>query len=166
MPVIKLFFDICLFRKGPQHVPASQMLLGVVGAAYLTVGLVLLGLETNWVDAILQVIAEAAMMLGFLWITLSVSGLMPRFLQTTIAMLGSDAMISSLAVPLIALIPNSHETTAVYLGLLFLMLWHLAVVAHIFRHALSRALGVGIALAIVYVVASYQVMLLLFAPTV
>jgi hypothetical protein len=165
MPLIKLFFDICLFKKGPQDLPASGLLLGLATLAYLLVGIVLLGLEATWADAAIQALVEGAMLLGFLFITLKVTGLMSRFLQTASAMLGCDALISSLAVPLLTWMLTSPEAKGVYLFLLLLMLWHLAVVAHILRHALSRHLGIGLGLAIVYVVASYQVMLLLFAPS-
>jgi len=163
MPLIKLFFDICLFKKGPQDLPASGLLLALTTAAYLLVGLILLGLETNWTDALVQVLAEAAMLVGFLFVTLKVAGLMPRFLKTTAAMLGTDALISCFAIPLLTWMMNAQGTQGVYLFLLLLMLWHLAVVAHILRHALSRPLAVGAGLAIVYVIATYQVMLLLFA---
>jgi hypothetical protein len=165
MPLIKLFWEICLFRRGPQDVPSSQTLLGLSALAYFAVGLTLLGLETGWPEAAAQVLAEAVMLLGFLWATLSVAGLKSRFIRTLIAMLGTDALISSFAIPLMIGIPQSPQAQGFYFGLLLLMLWHLTVVAHIFRHALSRPLGVGLGVAIVYVVASYQMMLLLFAPT-
>lgn len=166
MPLIKLFFDICLFKKGPQDLPASRLLLGLTMLAYLLVGVVLLGLESNWGDAVIQALVEVGMLLGFLFVTLKVAGLMHRFMQTTIAMLGTDALISSCAVPLLTWMLTSPQAKGVYLFLLMLMLWHMAVVAHILRHALSRSLAVGLGLAIVYIVASYQVMLLLFAPSV
>ena len=172
MPLIKLFFDICLLRKGPQDLPASGLLLGLTIFANLVVSVVLLGLETDWADAVIQALVGGAMLLGFLFITLRVAGLMPRFLQTSIAMLGSDALISSFAVPLLAMMivasPDEKSADAFLLILktifLIMMLWYVAVLAHILRHALSRPLGIALALAIVYVLASVQVMSLLFAP--
>ena len=166
MPLIKLFVDICLFKKGPQDVPVSPLLLILSLLAYLLVGVFLLGLETSWSEGVLQALVEAVMLFGFLWITLKTAGLMSRLLQTATAMLATDALISSLAVPLLTWMVTSPEAKGVYLFLLLLMLWHMAVVAHILRHALSRTWAIGVGLAIVYVVASYQVMLLLFAPKV
>jgi hypothetical protein len=164
MPLIKLFIDICLFKRGPQDVPASPVLLGLVVLVYLGVGFVLLSLEGQWSDAIMQVLVELSILLGFVWVNLRFMGFQARFVQTAAAMTGCDALISSFAVPLLSWMALSAQSKGAYLMLLGLMLWHLAVVAHIFRCALSRPLGVGIGLAIVYVVLSYQVMLLLFPP--
>ncbi|WP_045223494.1 hypothetical protein [Methyloterricola oryzae] len=164
MPLIQLFIDICLFRRGPQDVPASQLLLGLAVLVYLTVGVVLLGLEGMSMEAVLQALVELLILLGFVWGNLKFLRLQKRFVQTAIAMLGADALISSLAIPPVAWMAYSAGARGAYLLLLLLMLWHLAVVAHILRHALSRPLGVGIGLAVVYVVASYQVMLTLFPP--
>lgn len=166
MPLIKLFLDICFYRKGPQDLPASGLLLGLSLLAYLTVGVVLLGLETTWTDAVIQALVEAGMLLGFVFITLQIAGLTSRFLQTSAAMVGTDAIISTFAVPLLTWMISSPESRGViYLLLLMLMLWHLAVVAHILRHALSRSLAIGFGLAIVYIALSYRVMVALFAPT-
>ncbi len=162
MPLIKLFLDICLFRKGPQDTPASTMLLNWTLGAYFVVGFALLGLETQWVEAVIQVLLEGAMLLGFVWISLKAAGKMNRFLQTTIAMLGTDALISSLAIPLVAIAVANPHAVIITLLLLMLMLWHVGVVAHILRHALSQTLAIGLGLAIVYVVFTYQIMVLLF----
>lgn len=164
MPLIQLFIDICLFRRGPQDVPASRLLLGLAVAIYLGVGVALLGIEGMSVESVLQALVELLILLGFVWANLTFVRLQGRFVQTATAMLGSDALISSFAIPLVAWMALSEGARGAYLLLLLLMLWHLAVVAHILRHALSRPLGVGIGLAIVYVVASYQVMFALFPP--
>lgn len=164
MPLIKLFIEICLFRRGPQDVPASQLLMGLAIAAYLAVGIGLLAMEGLHLGAVLQALVELLILLGFVWANLQFMRLQNRFLQTAIAMLGSDALISSLAIPLVGWMALSEGAKGAYLLLLLLMLWHLAVVAHILRNALSRPLATGFGLAIVYVVASYQLMLILFPP--
>ncbi|MDD5033675.1 MAG: hypothetical protein PHE55_02870 [Methylococcaceae bacterium] len=162
MPLIKLFLEICLFRKGPQDAPASIFLLGLSSAAYFAVGFVLLGLKIQWLEAVLQVFLEAVMLLGFVWVSLMVAGKLTRMLQTTIAMMGTDALISSFAVPLLAFLMENPQASIIQLFLLLLMFWHVAVVAHILRHALSQPFGMGLGLAVIYVVLSYQVMVMLF----
>lgn len=165
MPLIRLFFDICLFRKGPQDAPASTILLKICLGAYVMVGMVLMILEARWQEAMLQVILEGAMLLGFIWISLKAAGKMNRFLQTTIAMTGADALISCFAIPLVVVVTANPQAYLVHLLLLMLILWHIAVVAHILRHALSQSLGIALGLAIVYVIFSYQVMVLLFVQS-
>jgi len=166
MPLIRLFLDICLFRKGPQDVPASMMLLRFALAAYFLVGVALTVLEAPWLEGIAQVLLEAAMLLAFVWVSLLAAGKTSRWLQTLISMLGTDALISGVAIPLEALLLVNPQASVVHLILLLLMLWHLGVVAHILRHALSQTLAVGLGLAIVYVAFSVQVLVMLFgAPT-
>lgn len=166
MPLIKLFLAICLFRKGPQDIPLSAVLLKLSLTIYAVVGLILTGLETGLPEAALQVLLEMGMMLGFVWISLKAAGKLPRLTQTMTAMLGTDALISSLAIPLLALLKGEPPIPIAHLLLLSLTFWHIAVISHILRHALSQSLGLGIGLAIVYLVASYQIMMLLFGvPT-
>jgi hypothetical protein len=164
MPLLKLFLDICLFRKGPQDAPASPALLKLALSAYFLVGLLLAILEAHWLEGILQVLLEAAMLLGFAWASLMAAGKTSRWLQTAIAMLGTDALVSSFAIPLDAVLLASPQAGLLHLLLLLLMLWHIAVVAHILRHALSQALAVGLGLSIAYVFFSVQVLILLFGP--
>lgn len=71
-------------------------------------------------------------------------------------------MISATAIPLLALLLMAPEAKPVYIFLTFLLLWHLAVVGHILRHALAIPFFYGVALAFGYVVISYQVMMALF----
>lgn len=165
MPLVKLFLDIALFRKGPQHVPASGLLFGLALLAYVLVGLVLLGSEASWPEAVSQVAVEMALLLGYTWLSLAVLKLAARFLQTATAMLGTDALLSSFAIPLVVGMPVASGSGAGYFLLLLLMLWHLGIITHILRNALGCSLAVAIVLAIVYIGGTYQIMLLLFAPT-
>ena len=152
-PLLKLYFDICRFRKGPQDVPASAFLLGLTITAYATVGLLLFSIETDLLSAIFQVLIEGGMLLGFLYVTL------------VSAQLGTDALISSMAIPLLALTAGARGPQSAYIFLLMLMLWHVSVVANILRHALSKSYGFGLGLAIAYFVGTYQIMSALAPPT-
>ncbi len=146
MPLIKVFMEICLFRKGPQDVPASTLLLRLALAAYFLVGLVLTSLENQWLEGILQIVVEGAMLLGFTWISVMMAGKRGRLMQTVSAMLGTDALLSSFAIPMQAVLLADPQYNIIYVILLLLMLWHIAVVAHILRHALSQTLAVGLRL--------------------
>jgi len=162
MPLVRLFLDLCLFKKGPQDMPASMMLLKLALLAYFLVGMALTVLETDWLEGVLQVLLEGAMLFGFVWISLIAAEKTHRWLQTSIAMLGTDALISSFAIPLKIVLLADPQAGLIYLLLLLLMLWHIGVVAHILRHALSQTLAVGLGLSIVYVFFSLQVLILLF----
>ena len=162
--VIDLFLDICLFRKGPQDAPASTLLLAIAIVAYVLVGLVLFGIEVGPTQALLQIVVEGGALLGFTYLTLLASGYRNRILQTTIAMVGTDALISTSALPLVVVALYTQEGQIAYALLLALTLWHLAVIAHILRHALSRSYSHGLVLAIAYFLGTYYLMNLVIGP--
>lgn len=164
MLLIRLFLNICLFDKGPQDVPASPVLLKLALSAYFVIGMALTVMETPWLEAILLVLLEMAMLLAFIWVGLMAAAKMNRWLQTSIAMLGTDVLLSSIALPLKAVLLANPDIGILHLLLLLLMLWQIGVVAHILRHALSQTLAIGLALSIVYVLFSLQVLVLLFGP--
>lgn len=164
MPLLHLLLNICIFRKGPQHVPASPVLLGLTLAAYLFMGTILLGLETDGPEGLLHALTEAMLLGGFLWTTLSLMGKRARLLQTAIAVFASDALISTVAIPLLILMTHTAEAKPAYLVLLGLMIWHWAILGHILRHAVSVRWIQGIGLALVYMILSYRIMSVIFSP--
>lgn len=165
MPLIRLFIEICLFRKGPQDIPPSMLLLWLTACTYLMVGFLLLGLEVDWLPAVVESLAELAMLLGFVWLLLALFKKTPRWQKTATAMLGSDVVISAPAIPLVGWTLAVPDAAGIHLILFGMMLWHVAVVAHILRHALSKPWTTGLLLAVAYVAGSYSVMMTLFPPT-
>lgn len=164
MPLIKLFLDICLFRKGPQDVPYSNFLFNLSLGAFLSVDIVLGMMQTDGLLVVPQALLETLMLLGFAWISLKAANKTGRLPQTYIALLGTDALISSLAVPLVAAAMIDPKLGIAQVLLLMLLLWHTGIIAHILRCALSQTLGVAVGLAIVYVLFSYQIIIALFGP--
>lgn len=162
MALVQLFIEICLFRKGPQDVPASWLLFWPALMTYLLVGVVLLGLEAGWGLGAIEALVEATLLLGFLWLLLWFFHKSERWLPVASSMLATDVVISVPAIPLLAWAMVSPEWHGVYLLLLALTVWHVAVVGHILRHALSQSWTVGLLWSIGYVVGSYQVMVRLF----
>ncbi|QXP83857.1 hypothetical protein ABZN20_03770 [Methylococcus sp. ANG] len=165
MPLIRLFIEICLFRKGPQDIPPSTLLLWLTAGTYLIVGFILLGLEVEWLPAIIESVAELAMLLGFVWLLLALFKKTPRWQKTATAILGSDVVISAPAIPLVGWTLAVPDAAGIHLILFGMMLWHVAVVAHIFRHALSKPWTTGLLLAVAYVAGSYSVIMTLFPPS-
>lgn len=163
MPLIRLFLDISLFNKGPQDTPASTFLLALTVAANLIVGIGLSVLEADWADALVQSLAGSFLLAGFLWIALSVTRKLSRFLQTATAAFGCDTLIGAVAAPLLSgsqLTPEGKGVAGILLSLL--LLWQITVIGHIVRHALSVPFMAGLGLAFVYTVVSYMTMMALF----
>lgn len=160
MTVLRLFLDICLFRKGPQDIPASSFLFRLTVIIYLIVGFIFLQLGTTGLKALTETVFETFIALGFVWGLLAFTKKTPRFRQTATSLLGSDALISSLAMPFMAAINYNAGAGGPYLIMLVLLIWHISVIGHILRHALSSNLTFGLGIALVYVFMSYQIVAL------
>jgi hypothetical protein len=160
--LISLFWSITLFRKGPQDVPYSRLLLYwmlTVDAGVNSGLLIINAAEMIWA----QVLADTCITAAFTWPLLYFAGLKARFMQTWTSLLGTDVIISLFAAaPLISL--EQHANNAAQWALLLLLLWHWLVYGHIFRHALNRSWSMGLALALFYILLSSQIMGALFPP--
>lgn len=151
-----------MFKRGPQDIPASLFFLGIVLIMNAVVGLAILSMEAPFLAALPQFLASIAFLAGFSWIVLGLSGKTMRFQQTLTALLGTDTLISLMALPFLIAISWDHEFGLAYYILLGSMLWSVAVVGHIIRHALSSSYLYGLGLSILYFVGSFQAMAYLF----
>ncbi len=161
--LIKLYFDMCLLRKGPQDAPYSLFVFWLSVALYGIAGLLLLYMSLGWLDSMIQLTVEIVLILGFTGGMLALSGRLSRFFQTASAMLGTDAIISFLGLPVISSMLLGSMSSLPYYVSIGLMIWHLFITGHIFRHALDKSFGFGLGLAFLYIFFSFQMMVLLFA---
>lgn len=159
--IITLFFDIALLKKGPQDVPASAVLARLIMLAYALVNFLILAMNGHWLDALLQVAIEIALLMAFTWAALYWARKPARVPQTVTALMGSDALISFCAIPAMATL-TLHSSAIAFVVVVLMMLWHWVVTGHIFRHALSSSLVFGLGLAFLYILTSYQILSLLF----
>lgn len=159
--LILLFFQMTLFKKGPQDVPASAFVLRLLLPVYVAVNYLILLMNGASSTALLQIAVDFALIVGFSWPLLYVSGKTARFPQTLAAMIGSDVVISFFALPAIGTL-NTNANDLAYFFMLALVLWHWLVSGHIFRHALDRSLFFGLGIALLYIMLSSQIMAALF----
>ena len=66
--IIKLVFDICLFKKGPQDLPDSVWLLRILLVAYVSIRALMLSIHFDWLTVLLQIVVEIFLVFGFVWI--------------------------------------------------------------------------------------------------
>jgi len=162
LDILKLIFDICLFKKGPQDVPYSLPLLRLMLIADAVASFIMLFIGSQWLMALLQAGVGITLVLGFSWVTLYLGHRLERFYQTSCALLGTDALISFFALPGTAALMTGRMTLLAFSVMLGLMIWHWAVTGHIIRHALGKTLLFSLGLAFLYILVSYQVMALVF----
>ncbi len=164
---VEPFLQLCLFKRGPQDLPPSTLLLTLVSLVYVIVtGLMVLPYFPVAVS-LLQGLLDFAILAGYTWLILLLSGYPRRWLQTLIALLGAGTILTTLMLPLLY---NAGQDPSAWVALTYLFAagWLLVLYAHIFRLALSaRSLGYGMIFALGYVLLSAALMQRLFpAPTV
>lgn len=167
--LIRLYFDIALWRRGPRDVPASFPLLVLVAVPYLVTS----GVQSALMypaegpgGALARAGADLAMTVVLFWIVLAVARRGHRYVQTLSALLGTGTL---LALPMLGLlllgrqVPNGSPLEfLVSLASLPLLVWALFVIGHIVRSALEAPLATGMAVAMSYFVVSYLLLVQLF----
>lgn len=163
LKLLNFFVDLCLLRRAPQNLPASQLLLMIVLAVNALAGIVL-GMQT-WAGAgvaFAATLLDIGVLLGLLWVALQVRGVTPRFVQSATALLGAGTLFTLLAMPLQPLLDTPEEIEAGALLYLLLLIWVQLVYGHVLRHALNLNLVSGVALSLVYTFTSAVLIELLF----
>jgi hypothetical protein len=159
--LLKLFFDICLFKKGPQDIPVSNWLLRFLIVIYAFISFLIIFLSSDAADTILQVLIGIMLILGPAWVILYVAKKLHRYQQTTCALIGTDTLFSFFALPAMATLIG-QGTMLAFITIVILMLWHWVVSGHIFSQALEQPFSFGLGISFLYILTSYQVMALLF----
>ncbi len=160
--IIKLLFDICLFKKGPQNLPNSVWLLRILVIVDVGISFLMMNIRTDWFNSLLQAVVGVLLVVGFSWIMLYLARRLERFDLTACALLGTDALIGFFALPGIASMMLGRGALLAFFVMIALMIWHWAVIGHIIRNALGQTLVFSLGLAFLYILGSYQVMALLF----
>lgn len=155
LTLFRAYFSICTFRRGPQDLPAA--------AALLLLSLCLYGLSSVAMvlparalpAALLAGCVDTGLLLAITWVLLHLRGVPARFRQTGTALTGTGFLFAVASLPLLYLrgVYGVETDAAVLVMLLVLLLvvWNIAVMAHILRNALSAPYPMGVLLAIGYI---------------
>jgi len=162
----KAFLDICLLRKGPQDLPKSTVLLYMCLTLY-TVFDVLLTLQARSIeDALLVSLVDVCFLLAVTFFILKQHHHLDRWIQTITALCGTGVILGIFIFPLVyGGAQNQYETwlqQIIILLFLVMVIWNIAVLAHIVRHAISSSMGIGIMIAILYIWMSSLLISMLF----
>jgi len=164
--LLKRLFNICLLTRGPQDLPFSVPLLRLVLLLYFVTGLLSLLTYVSVDMAVMMMLLDVALLLGFSWVCLQAFRMQPRFVQMLTALAGVGILFNLLSLPLLAQIQLARETGQMAGGLSFLLLflisWNLAVIAHIFRETFNVRLLAAFLLTLAYKVIEFSVSQLLF----
>jgi hypothetical protein len=152
---LRICLDIVLWRRGPQDLPASGLLLAIAVAAYVAVSaaqLALLG-ETaaTW---LFFVVVDPLLLAAWLWLVLRLYGHRERFLQAASAVFGTGAVLGlGLYLPLQLFITGlGYDPTsglAQFFALVLVVVFAL-VTGRIIKLATDSNLFTGIAVSLTY----------------
>ncbi|MDX1804083.1 MAG: hypothetical protein R3292_08375 [Alcanivorax sp.] len=162
--LIKLFWHFCLFRASPAQSPYSPALFLLVLAAWLLVQLLVASLQnalpvgelmTSQVISMAVVLAGCGLLLAF-------KRLSGRWLQTAMALVGVELMMTLVSLPLL-LVRLSVTQPLPFLDGLYLMLisWQLAAQGFIYHRSLSVSPFLGLGVAITLLIVSYALVVTL-----
>jgi hypothetical protein len=166
LQLIRLWFDICLFRKAPQDLPASGFLSGLSLTCYVLVSFLVAFPSSGIVSAVQLALLDVLMLVVFVSALLYLQSKTERVGQTLSAMAGSGSLLGLFALPLVLLVdpglPAEQLSPLLTISWLSLLIWNLFVMAHIMRHALSISFAVGLGAAVLYALVSMQMIATLF----
>jgi hypothetical protein len=155
-------FDIAIHRRGPDELPASRFLLGLLLGLYLIVGVISLwafGLNTE--ANVAALVIDCAFFIACVFVTLRLFGHERRFIQTTSALLGTDVVLSLIGLPLSFWTRDPgapvDQISVVLILRILILLWWIDVAGFIFGRALGRPYVIGLVFVILYVAVSLNI---------
>lgn len=152
---LRIFLDIVLWRRGPQDLPASGLLLAVAVVAYVAVSILQLALiEDSASSWLFFLVIDPLLLAAWVWLLLRLYARSERFLQTASAVFGTGAVLGlALYLPLqmIVMAIGAEPTSGIAQVFALLVLVTFALVAgRIFKLATDSNLFTGIAVALTY----------------
>ena len=154
--LIKPFVNLCLLNSDPQDLPVSATLLWLTLSSYLLISIVLALPVYGLSMSILQALIEVGLLITYTSIVLQTTAHPERYTQTLSALAGTGVIFGLLALPLVYSIYSSASVdgTADILTLfayLLILAWLLVVYGHVFKHALSSGIFVGLLVGLGYI---------------
>jgi hypothetical protein len=155
---------ILRLRLRPQDLPGDRRWTLLAGGCYVLAGTLLLALREFPAARLPFMLAvDLAVLLLFIGVALGLAGRGPRLPQTLQALLLAGTWFVLLALPTVPVrIDPEAETLSTPEALvagysLALMIWSIAVMAHVLRHALEWPLHRALALSLLYTVTNLLV---------
>lgn len=153
--------EIALRRRGPESLPDSTFLTGLLFAIYVIVSLIYLFLHggLNWLG-LGDLVAQLALAFGFVFAVLTFFKLERRYRQTMSAFLGVNTVVLLVYLPVAlgALLLDVDLADVPFAWVRFgFFLWSVIMEAHVFARALSQPLVLGFMVDMLYVLPSFNI---------
>ena len=135
--------DMMRLRSGPQDLPASRALTVILAIAYVSQGFVA-GSVLGEPDSAPRTILAIAVQFGVVLAMLNMRNLQQRVDQTISALSATGFLFSVVSIAVLSRLQPGETDPNVALIYLALFIWSLIVDAHIYRHAFSFKMSMGV----------------------
>jgi len=158
---ILTLLDMLRLRSGPQNMPEAWSLAVVLSLAYIAQGFMadqILGEADGAPRSLLAISVQ----FGLVAVLLHFRKFQARLPQTLTALAGTGFIFGLLAILILIRVEpgkSQPDLAVLYLGLFG---WSLAVDAHIYRHALSVRMGIGVLFAVTIFAANFVLLRTVF----
>lgn len=155
LQLVKVFWDICRLKAGPQKLPKGTYLLvsavfaGIIVDSF-TAPIFIPAL--SGFDIVKIVTIYDVLLLAAIYLLLKLVGLEERGIQTVTAIAGSGFLISLILLPSLLMLNSAEGVKSFAFYILVDTAWRIAVNAHIFRHAFSINLLLAMVVSMSYLV--------------
>lgn len=154
--ITKAFYEICLLKRQPQDIPGSVVFFAMCTAAYTLSSFILTLAYQDFQKSVTVAFIDAGLTILITYLLLLAIRKPERNLQTCTALLGTGTIFSLLATPVYYLlaVPAVGQSGNPILSFLVwvLIVWNIAVMAHILKHALTVSYSMGVLVALMYII--------------
>ncbi len=154
---VLILLDMLRLRAAPQDVPPGWLVAGALTAAYIGQGFIadqILG-ESDGAPRSLLAIGVQFVAVTLL---LTARNFQARLPQTVTALAGTGFIFGLMSLLILARVDPGKPQPDLALFYLILFGWSLVVDAHIYRHALSIKLNIGVLLAVLIFAANFMLL--------
>jgi hypothetical protein len=174
--LLLIFWNICLLRAGPQHLPVSPFLGRLSLSCYFLVGVITSLNTLPVVASLLPAAADTLLLTVFAYLLLWIRGLTARYTRVLTALAGSGSLLGLIGLPIVswwqqlmadvntgAAATSDGVLLASWIFVWAWLFWNLVVIGQIFRNALSTIYIIGASVALLYMYVSLNVSRVIYA---
>jgi hypothetical protein len=158
---VLILLDMLRLRSAPQDVPPGWLFAATLTLAYIAQGFVadqILGESDGAPRSLLAITVQ----FGVIAMLLKARGFQLRLPQTLTALAGTGFIFGLLSLLILTRVDPDRPQPDLALFYLILFGWSLVVDAHIYRHALSIKMNIGVLLAVLIFAANFMLLSAVF----
>ena len=159
LALVRPFVSICLLRLRPQDLPASRLLLSVTVLTYVACTALAHAALLSPADAVMGGVVDVLLLCGLTLSLLALNRRWSRSVQTLTALAGAGTVTTIVAIPFlewrVGIMRAGDPAGIEIVFIAIIVIWNLAVIAHVLRHALPTSfLGATVLAVVMYLVSS------------